>query len=200
MEDADHHPDDHAAELLGSFQETGDAATLDLLLRLEIAKLKTRIQRRYGSLLTPTRGASDVAQDVAAGWIQVARRTSFENPTALRGYLLRAAFRLLIRNARRHAARPTMVGVDDEGTDPESPALGPIAAAIANADRTAFQLALATLPQDQRLLLERVYLGQIDIKVAADELGIAHDAAYKRAQRGRVALAGRLAAWSRVLD
>lgn len=193
--------DDPVAPILARFQESGDPAALDELLRVEIATLRERVRRRYGHLLTPTRGASDVAQDAAAAWVKIARRTNFEQPAAFRAYLLRAAFRLLSRHAKRRAARPGMVHVDAEsGAEPVSLADGPADAAIAGSERTTLRLALATLPVEQRALLERVYLGQVDVKTAAAEMGIDLETAYKRVQRGRVALSERLAAWTRVLD
>lgn len=193
--------DDPAHALLRRFQESGDVDALDELLRTEVLTLKERLRRRYGHLLTPTKSASDVAQDAAAGWVRIARQTDFPNPAAFRGYLLRAAFRLLARHSQRRAGRPSKSSLaDDAAPEPESEGARPDAGAIGSERRTALALALRMLPAEQRALLERVYLGQKDVKTAAEELGVDLETAYKRVQRGRAALAERLAAWARVLD
>lgn len=193
--------EDPVADLLARFQENGEPQLLDELLRVEIATLKERIRRRYGHMLTPTRSASDVAQDAAAGFVKVARRTSFENPIAFRAYLLRCAFRLLSRHAQRRNARPGVSSSDAEGA-PEVASTGPSPEdkAVSGSEATTLRLALATLPKDQREILERVYLREMPIKDAAADLSLDVETAYKRVQRGRVALAERLAAWTRVLD
>lgn len=194
--------DDPTAALLERFQSTGDLVALDQLLRVEIETLKERIRRRYGHMLSPSAGASDVAQEAAAGFARLARRTHFENPIALRAYLLRAATRLLARHTQRRQARPLAKGADAEQRSNEVAAKGPSAASSAEMrDRAGtLRLVLATLPTDQREILELVYLQELPVKDAAERLGIQTEAAFKRVQRGRVALAERLAAWSRVLE
>lgn len=198
---ADLPPDDPAHALLRRFQESGDVAALDELLRTEVLTLKERLRRRYGHMLTPTKSASDVAQDAAAGWMRIARHTDFPNPAAFRAYLLRAAFRLLARHSRTRAGRPAKHSMNEDAS-PElsSDAASPESNALAAERHTALALALEMLPLDQQVLLKRVYLGQKDVKTAAAELGVDLETAYKRVQRGRAALAERLAAWARVLD
>lgn len=193
--------DDPTAGLLKHYQATGDSGALDQLLRIEIEALKERIRRRYGHLLSPSAGASDVAQEAAAGFARVARRTHFENPIALRAYLLRAATRLLARHTARRSRRP--LATRDEAEDAANvAATGPSTFSFAEQrDRAGtLRLVLATLPDDQREILELVYLREMPVKDAAERVGIAVEAAFKRVQRGRVALAERLAAWTRVLE
>jgi len=193
--------DDPAEALLLRFQQSGDVDALDALLRAEVLTLKERLRRRFGHLLTPTKSASDVAQDAAVGWVRIARQTDFPNPAAFRAYLLRAAFRLLARHSKKRAGRPGKSSMNDEAA-PElaGESVAPDAGILGVEQRTALALALKMLPADQRILLERVYLGQKDVKTAATELGVDLETAYKRVQRGRAALAERLAAWARVLD
>lgn len=189
---------DPVAELLARFQASGDEDALDALLRAEVATLRERVRRRYGHLLTPTKTASDVAQEAAIGWLKVRQRTAFENPTALRAYLLRAAFRLLARHAGRRAARPLKVRADD-APEPADVAASPDDALGDAESRNLLHLALETMPAATRDLLEDVYFRERDAREIAADLGIEFEAAHKRIQRARKALAERLAAWSRVV-
>lgn len=179
------------ADLLRRWQRERDLDALDELLRFEVALLRERLRRRRGD-----RGrsatVSDVAQEATMAWLSSKSSPVFEEPAALRAYLLRVANRLLARRSRAVARERVAHGSDSLDRLPS-----PIEAL--SAPHEEMRLAMELLRREEREILDLVYVDRLRCDEAARRLGITHAAARKRLERARRALAERMSAWARVV-
>jgi RNA polymerase sigma factor (sigma-70 family) len=194
-------PDDadtHA--LLEDWQRTGDQDVLDRLLRVEIGRLKGVIRGRGGSLLKRSLAATDVAHEAVLGLLRVKTPPKFDNPAALRAYLWKAAWRLLLARLDRKGGKPVRLdGTATNGMQEFLATTGGMAAAH-DSDRTlALEMAMNLLKPKEREILELVYMKEMDIPGAADTLGITKDAANMRVVRARRRLAEKLVGWAELI-
>jgi RNA polymerase sigma factor (sigma-70 family) len=196
---SDPSPVDPSAEALRRWREDSDPDALDLLLRLETETLKRMLRSRR-----PTDGGattvSDIAQQAVLGLLAAKTPPSFDDPRALRAYLWRSAWRLLLRRFERESRRPTRVS-SDELERAERAFAG--VASLGDADReeraAAVELAVNLLPAEAQALLRGVYFQGLDIAAAGRAVGLSREAANSRLVRARRQLAEKLAAWAEVI-
>ncbi len=191
---------ERAASLLQRWQLDDDRDALDELLQLEVGALRTRIAYRGRNMLSGSASASDVAQEAVTRMLRLSRRPSFDDPRALRAYLWRAAWRLLLNRAAR--PRRAVLRIDAERTHTVTTALAVSGGQSRVEDReqqVALLVAMNVLSEPDRQILDLVYLQGRDLGAAAEQFGISRDTATKRLSRARLALAKKLGGWSRVL-
>jgi RNA polymerase sigma factor (sigma-70 family) len=190
--------DDRTAALLARWQRDGDPDALDELLRTEVSILKSRIRREGGRMLRPSMSATDVAQEVVMGMLKVSRAPRFDDPRALRGYLWKAAWRLLARRLRKPGR--DFVRLDHAASSVLEAALrvtgGRLDGAEARERSLALQLTMNLLRPEEREIIDLVYFRQHGIEGAAKRLGISSDAANMRLVRARRKLASKLRRWN----
>jgi len=186
-------------ELLRQWQESGDSEILDQLLRAEIGSLKAMIRGRSGSMLESL-GATDVAHEAVLRLLRVKSAPTFENPAALRGYLWKSAWRLLLARLDRPGRRPLRLdGTSTQGIHGFLATTGGMEEAQ-NSDRTmALDMAMNLLKPQEREIIHLVYMKQMDIPTAAKELGLSKDAANMRLVRARRRLAEKVAGWGELI-
>lgn len=184
--------------LLQVWQETGDTEVLDRLLQLEIQVLK-RIIRGRGRDLLQSFGATDAAHEAVLGLLRAKSAPHFDNPRALRGYLWKAAWRLLVARLDKRRRGPLRL----EDSAGGSPALLATAKGLSDADEAeravALDVAMNLLAPADRDLLGLVYFEGLDIPGAAARLGVSLDVANTRLVRARRRLAAKLASWSQLI-
>ena len=197
-------PDDFAdpsAEPLRKWQEEGDPDALNRLLQLEIGVLKHMIRGRGRGGLAGSASTSDIAQEAVMGFLNTSKPPSFPNPRALRGYLWRSAWHLLVKRFEKKTKMPLRV-------DLEAPSVLDrfmrAATTLENLDREeramAFALAMNLLSRDDREILRLVYFENEDIATAAAAVGLSRDATNARLVRARRLLASRLSEWAGLID
>lgn len=197
MSDAPNPPDDPSQDLLDRWQETGDPEALDALLRLEMGILKGIISGRAGGLLKQSLGVTDVAHEAVLGLLRVNEPPSFDNPRALRGYLWKSAWRLLVQRLDRRGARPLQLdGTQSQGFQSALATSGGIGAAFDSDQSVALQLAMNLLLPEERSILEMHYMRFMDLAAIGKELGVSSGAARMRLSRARRALAAKIGGWS----
>src|SRR5688572_12867823 len=109
---------DPSAELLRRWQEDGDPEALNKLLQIEVGVLKHMIHGRRIAGLSGTASTSDVAQEAVMGLLKTKKPPSFSEPRALRGYLWRSAWHLLVRRLGKKKSLPVRLDVEHpEGLD-----------------------------------------------------------------------------------
>lgn len=132
------------------------------------------------------------------GLLKTKEPPSFADPGALRGYLWRSAWHLLVKRYEKHERMP--LRVDLEGDSIEADRLFRAVPSLDELDRSeramAIGLAMNLLSRDDRELLRRVYFSNEDVATAAQAVGINRGAANMRLVRARKLLATRLADWS----
>ena len=189
-------PEDH----LRAWQESGDRDALDSLLRIEVEILKRMIRGRVGGLHQQSQGVSDVAQEAVLGLLRVGTAPSFDSPGALRGYLWKAAWRLLMRRLSGGRKKPVQLDGQSSICFQEALATSGGMGAAESSDRPlALQLAMNLLKPQEGEILRLVYLENQDISAAARALGITNDAANMRLVRARKALARKVAGWAELI-
>ncbi len=193
--------DDPSADLLHRWQEDGDVDALDDLLRREVVVLKQVIGRKGRGLLLPSAGVSDVAHESVLALLNVKTTPTFDDPRALRAYLWKAAWRLMMRRMRKPRAA-ALLSADAIASISESVAVTRIGG-LHHLDQEerglATRVALSLMKDDDRRLVERFYFDEWPISRAAVELGITEQAATMRLSRARRRLAQRLVAWHDVI-
>ena len=188
---------DPSAEPLRLWQERGDLEALDELLRLEISILKQMIRSRKSGGIVGSVATSDIAQEAVLRLLKVQSSPSFDNPRALRGYLWKSAWHLLVQRFEKKKTVPLDLESDD------LPGLERLVASnegLRGLDRSersaALGLAMNLLGKEDRELIRLVYFAEKDIETAGDALGLTRGAANSRLVRARRELAKALATWS----
>lgn len=173
-----------------------EGAELDAVLRREVALLRDRLRKRGAGLLRPSASAGDFVQEAFVGLLRVRPERRFEHPAALRAYLWKAAWRLLLRRSKRPLRDLATLPSQEQSA---SRSLGTESGIERREPALALRLALELLDPDDRSILELVYLRELGIPGAARELGIRADAANMRAVRSRRRLAALLADWAELI-
>jgi RNA polymerase sigma factor (sigma-70 family) len=197
--DAD--PLDPSAEPLRRWQESGDLEALNRLLQLEIGVLKHMIRGRQISPLHSSASTSDIAQEAILGLLKTKKPPSFSDPRALRGYLWRSAWHLLVRRLEKRSQMPPRLEIDDSNPDEGIFRTVKGLRDFDRAERTAaISLAMNLLSHEDRELFRLVYFEGQDIPTAGSALGLTRGAANSRLIRARRLLATRLADWADIID
>lgn len=191
-------PVDPSAELLRRWQEDGDPDALNGLLQNEITVLKHMIRARRIAALSGSASTSDIAQEAVMGLLKTKKAPTFSDPNALRGYLWRSAWHLLLKRLERsRKSLPLLPDVEEPaGLDRFLSS----AQAFQDIDRSeraiAVGLAMNLLKDADRELLRLVYFEGQDIASAGAALGLSYEATNSRLVRARRVLASRLSAWA----
>ena len=191
---------DPSAEPLRRWQEQADPEALDQLLRNEIGLLKYLIRQRRGGGGVGSTSTSDIAQEAVLGYLNTKEAPTFDDPRALRGYLWRSAWRLLVKRFEKQARAPARTDLASaEGGKQLLRSFAGLSD-VDVADRaTAIDFALHLLAHEDRELIRRVYFDGADIATAGKSVGLAREAANSRLVRARRVLAVRLAEWSELI-
>ena len=190
---------DPEQELLNRWQNEGDLDALNELLGREIVVLKHMIHgRRVPGAPTST---SDIAQEAAMGLLKTSKPPKFEDPRALRGYLWRSAWHLLVNRYEKKQRAPVRVDLEDPLVVGRVLKSAPQLAGIDSAERSmALGLALNLLAKEDRELIRLVYFEGKEVAAAGAILGLGSDVARARLSRGRRLMATRLAEWGDLID
>jgi RNA polymerase sigma factor (sigma-70 family) len=188
---------DPSAEPLRLWQEKGDLEALNELLRIEVTILKQMIRSRKSGVAGGSVATSDIAQEAVLRLLKVQSDPSFDNPRALRGYLWKSAWHLLVQRFEKKRTVPLDL---ESGDLPGLERLVSSNEGLGGLDRSersaALGLAMNLLALEDRELIRLVYFSQKDIEAAGEELGITRGAANSRLVRARRELAKALASWS----
>ncbi len=189
-----------SAELLQRWQEKGSTDDLDQLLRIEVRVLRERILHRYGNLMRPSAGATDLAQEAVLRWLKASGNARFPTPAALRSYLLQAAWRLLVRRMHCPGRSILVMSLDSKVAFRRDQETGTaLRQAEAEERSSALDLALNLLhPADQEIL-DLYYFQGLGQSPLAERLGVEEASVRKRLQRARHALADKLRRWEQLI-
>jgi RNA polymerase sigma factor (sigma-70 family) len=194
-------PVDPSAEPLRRWQESGDLEALDRLLQLEIGVLKHMIRGRQIAPLHGSASTSDIAQEAVLGLLKTRKPPSFSDPRALRGYLWRSAWHLLVKRLENRSQMPPRLELDESHPDD---GIFLTVKGLRDIDRSeramAIGLAMNVLSREDRELFRLVYFEGQDIPTAGAALGLTRGAANSRLIRARRLLATRLADWADIID
>lgn len=200
VEQASKDPQDPSAEPLRRWQEQGDREALNELLRIEISILKAMIRSRRSAAVMGSVATSDIAQEAVLRLLKVQSGPTFDNPRAMRGYLWKSAWHLLVQRFERAKTKPL---------DLETPGLPGLDRLVSSSDgmrgldrseRTAaIALAMNLIDPEDRELIRLVYFAEKDIEAAGQALGLTRGAANSRLVRARRELARGLASWSELI-
>lgn len=186
--------------LLEQWQSQNDNDALEELLRIEVALLKARIQKRGHRMMRPSHGASDVAQEAVMGLLRCRQQPRFENPKALRSYLWKAAWRLLLRRLKKPGVRAVPLQPNSSWAIGKGLETTGGMGSIDRAERAvALDLALTLLQETDRSILELVYFRGLEVQQAAETLEITRAAADMRLYRARKNLAKKLIDWNEII-
>src|SRR5262245_34596942 len=106
-------PPDPSAELLRRWQDAGDPDALDRLLQIEVGVLKHMIHGRRPNAASASVCTSDIAQEAVLGLLKTKKPPSFADAGALRGYLWRSAWHLLVKRFEKHDSRPMRLDLEE---------------------------------------------------------------------------------------
>jgi RNA polymerase sigma factor (sigma-70 family) len=192
---------DPSAEPLRRWQDEGDPDALNQLLQIEVGILKHMIRGRKTFSLAGSASASDIAQEAVMGLLKTKTPPRFADPRALRGYLWRSAWHLLVKRLEKRSRMPVRLELENaEALDRFMRGAG----ALQEVDRaeraTAIDFAMNLLTKENRELLKLTYFDGCDIATAGATLGLSRDAANSRLARARRLLAERLSEWSSLID
>jgi RNA polymerase sigma-70 factor (ECF subfamily) len=175
--------DPSSDSLLHRWQQDGDRHALDRLLQTELPRLREQLRRENPSLLGPSVGPTDAANEAVQRLLEREEEVHFESAPPLRSYLLQSARRFLIDRFRRRRRRTELVE-PEELEDHDTPAR-----AAESADAAAEVLAaFRGVSWRDREILGLVYLHQLSVAEAAAEIGITPEAAHMRLSRARASL------------
>jgi RNA polymerase sigma factor (sigma-70 family) len=188
---------DASTELLRRWQDDGDTDALNELLANEIVVLKHMIRGKRGGALGGSASTSDIAQEAAMGLLRTRKPPTFDDPRALRGYLWRSAWHLLVNRYEKKKRKPVRVDLEDSQVVERFMKSARSLDGIDVAERAmALGVALNLLAKQDRELIRLVYFEGEDIGTAASAVGLSRVAASSRLSRGRRLMATRLAEWS----
>ena len=192
-------PDARSRELLARWQEGGDLDALDELLRAEVDVLARRLRAR-GGVASASHSASDLSQEAVLRLLRLDETPTFDDPRALRAYLWTSAWRLLANQAARPGR--TLVRLSDAETGSLSGMLGAtggLGAIERDDQRTAPEVVVNLLDENDREALSLVYFRGLSIDDAARTAGVTRGAFDVRLMRARRRLAERLVDWADVV-
>jgi RNA polymerase sigma factor (sigma-70 family) len=193
-------PPDPSAELLRRWQDEEDPEALNSLLQTEVRILKHMIRGRMAVRLTESVSTSDIAQEAVMGLLKTRKPPRFAEPKALRGYLWRSAWHLLVNRFARKSGGPSRLDLDAlpgfEKFLQQAPSLQSI---DREERRMAIDLSMNLLSKDDRELIRLVYFEEKDVATAAAAIGVSRDVANTRLVRARRLLATRLSEWGEII-
>jgi RNA polymerase sigma factor (sigma-70 family) len=188
-------PSDPSAPLLRRWQEEGDLDALNHLLQIEVRILKHMIHGRgpgAGSAST-----SDIAQEAVMGLLKAKKSPSFSDPKALRGYLWRSAWHLLVKKYEKSRKGPLRIELENAEELEAFLRHAPGLRDVDLAERAmAIGFAMNLLSLDDRELIRLVYFEGKDTATAAAAIGLTRGAGAMRLVRARRLLAARLSEWA----
>jgi RNA polymerase sigma factor (sigma-70 family) len=188
---------DPSAEPLRRWQEDGDPEALNQLLQIEVTILKQMLRSREPGAFSGSAATSDIAQEAVLRLLNVKTSPHFDNPRALRGYLWKSAWHLLVQRFERKKTKPLDLESEDLPGLERFVAMNEGLRGLDRSERSvAIGLAMNFLALEDRELLRLVYFAGKDIAAAADALGLTRGAANSRLVRARRELATKLADWS----
>jgi RNA polymerase sigma factor (sigma-70 family) len=193
-------PADPSGPLLRQWQDDGDLEALDRLLQIEVGILKHMIRGRRLAALSASASTSDIAQEAVMGLLKTSKPPTFDHPGALRGYLWRSAWHLLVKRFEKQRRAPLRVELEESGNLDKFMRAARTLEDIDRADRAlAIGLAMNLLSAEDRELLRLVYFEDQTIDAAGRALGLTREAASSRLRRARRQLAARLSDWAEVI-
>lgn len=188
---------DPSAQLLRRWQDDGDADALNELLKIEMGVLKHMIHGRAASAFAGSASTSDIAQEAVMGLLKTKSTPSFSDPKALRGYLWRSAWHLLVKRYEKKQRGPLRVELEDSPGFDRFLRHAPGLQTIDREERAmAIGVAMNLLSHEDRELIRQVYFEEKDIATAAATIGSSRAAGAMRLVRARRLLAARLAEWA----
>jgi RNA polymerase sigma factor (sigma-70 family) len=191
---------DPSAELLKRWQDAGDPEALNSLLQTEVGILKHMIRGRTLAGLSGSASTSDIAQEAVLGLLKTRKPPRFTEPKALRGYLWRSAWHLLVNRFARKSDALARIELDEL---PGFERFLRHARGFQSIDREergmAIGLAMNLLSKDDRELIRLVYFEEKDVATAAAAIGVSRDVANTRLVRARRLLATRLSEWTEII-
>ena len=186
-----------AAYMLGVY---GNDKVRDQLLKLEVGVLKHMIRGRRSAPIQGMNSTSDIAQEAVLGLLKTKKSPSFADPGALRGYLWRSAWHLLVKAYEQRQSQPPRIDFEEALA---ADGLFKSVKSFQNIDSTeramAIGLAMNLLSKEDRELFRRVYFENQDVTSAGAAIGLGRGTASSRLSRARGLLATRLADWSDVI-
>jgi RNA polymerase sigma factor (sigma-70 family) len=192
---------DPSADLLRRWQDDGDPEALAQLLQIEVRLLKHMIHGRRYDAASASAATSDIAQEAVLGLLKTKKKPTFTDPRALRGYLWRSAWNLLVRRFDKKQRMPFRVDVDEPaGLDRFMKAAHGLGEMDREERGMAIGLAMNLLKAEDRELIRLVYFEGKDIAAAGAALGLTRDAANSRLVRARRQLAARLTEWADLIS
>lgn len=193
-------PSDPSAELLRRWQEDEDLEALNSLLQTEVRVLKHMIRGRFVSGLSESVSTSDIAQEAVLGLLKTRKPPRFAEPKALRGYLWRSAWHLLVNRFAGKSGGPSRLDLD---ALPGFERFLHHARSLQSIDREerrmAIEVSMNLLSKSDRELMRLVYFEEKDVATAAAAIGVSRDVANTRLVRARRLLATRLSEWAELI-
>jgi RNA polymerase sigma factor (sigma-70 family) len=188
---------DPSAEPLRRWQEDGDHAALNELLTNEISVLKHMIRGRRFSPIEGSASTSDIAQEAVLKLLRTREPPSFAEPRALRAYLWKSAWNLLVSRYEKKQREPLRVDLDEQCALDRFLGAAPAFGDLDREDRAlAIGVAMNLLAKDDREMIRLVYFEGTDVASAGSAVGLRREVANTRLVRARRLLASRLSEWS----
>jgi RNA polymerase sigma factor (sigma-70 family) len=192
--------DRSSQELLDRWQKEGDTDALDELLRAEVDVLAKKLRAHARARMSGAASATDLAQEAVLRLLRLEEAPEFASPDALRAYLWTAAWRLLVNRMQRPGR--DVVRLSDGGSRSLSGFFGRSGGfgALEQADqRTALEVIVNLLRDEDREVLSLVYFQELSIDDVAKRLGVSRAAIDMRLTRARRKLAEKLVDWADVV-
>jgi RNA polymerase sigma-70 factor, ECF subfamily len=196
-------PSDPSAPLLRRWQEEGDLDALNHLLQVEVGVLKHMIHGRVHGRGAGAGSAStsDIAQEAVMGLLKAKKSPSFSDPKALRGYLWRSAWHLLVKKYEKSRKGPLRIELENAEELEAFLRHAPGLRSVDGAERAmAIGFAMNLLSLDDRELIRLVYFEGKDTATAAAAIGLTRGAGAMRLVRARRLLAARLSEWADLIS
>jgi RNA polymerase sigma factor (sigma-70 family) len=191
---------DPSAQLLRRWQDAEDPDALNELLKIEVGILKHMIHGKAVGI-SSSASTSDIAQEAVMGLLKTKETPSFSDPKALRGYLWRSAWHLLVKRYDKKRRGPMRVELEDSAGIERFLRYAPGLQNVDRAERAvAIGLAMNLLSEEDRELIRQVYFEETDTATAAAKLGLTRPAGAMRLVRARRVLAGRLSEWAGLIS
>jgi RNA polymerase sigma factor (sigma-70 family) len=186
-------------ELLARWQDAGDHDALDELLRAEVDVLAKRLRAR-GPAVSASHSASDLAQEAVLRLLRLDETPTFDDPRSLRAYLWTSAWRLLANRAQRPGRGLVRLSDADSGSlSGMLGVTGGMGAMARDDQRTALEVVVNLLDENDREALSLVYFRGLSVEDAARTAGVTRNAFDQRLMRARRRLAERIVDWADVV-
>ena len=196
-----HAPVDPSADLLRRWQEEGDPAALNELLKIEVGILKHMIHGKVATNLSGSASTSDIAQEAVMGLLKTKKGPSFADPKALRGYLWRSAWHLLAKRYEKRRMGAVRLDLEASAELDQFLRHAPGLQDIDREERAmAIGIAMNLLSPEDRELIRKVYFEGQKTADASAAIDLNRAAGAMRLVRARRMLAARLAEWADLIS